>query len=152
MKQTVASPGTIAVPTMPNVGEANPTVVEYAARIQSLKDEYETLKVREKEIQDEVQRLFGEFQTFQPLAGFDINPPKRNYPKRKSVPRTSDTKMLISSGRIVINGAATGQPKEATRKAAIDAAMKVAKNYGLEALPDSVTKKIEEQISKRYQS
>lgn len=124
-------------------------LIECAKKMEELKGELSIIKAREAEIQSEIQMLWQRMRELSPVA--EMSEPKRkgNYPPRQGVPRTIDSKVLIGTGRRIIEAAKAELPVETARKNAIEAAQVIARNNGGE-LSEAIMQKIEEQLARRY--
>lgn len=125
------------------------TIVEVAKKIEDLKNEMTALKAREGEIEAELQMLWQRMHEFSPVPVVPEQRRKRYYPPRVGVPRTFASKVLIGTGRRVIEAASQELDVEIARKNAMDAAHEIAKKYG-EELTEEIIRRIEEQIAMRY--
>lgn len=121
---------------------------ERVQKLNELKTEYQKVEKRMVEIRNEVRETFAQIKAIAPE--FDSSPQLDVIPVRVQRPRPVEDKLVIAAGRQIVDGLKNGLSKEETEAAALRAALKLGKKYGLDKVPESVVKAIRKNLNMRY--
>jgi hypothetical protein len=125
------------------------SVVE-TQRLLTLEAEQRTLVERMRQIQAESDALFTSLRARIAPQFFSGEVPTTSQKHQPDNPRPISHKLAISAGRAIVVGIREGLTPEQSREAALNAATRVAKKYGMDALPDLVVSSIDKKIRVRY--
>ena len=133
-------------PTTPLDVRPTPEQVKAAAqRLQALKSEYTAIQSHMARIQAEAVENWRILNQVVPHLDRYGRSPVQN-------PRPVEHKLIISAGRAIATALKDGKSLEQTRAAAILAATRTAKKYGLDSIPSPVLGRVESKTQERFEN